>query len=187
MQWDTVCRRGAVVALSSVIAACGVFSSNPDIPSLVNKLRSTDSSVRGPANLELIRLGERAAVPVSELLKDPDPRVRHIAALTLESMGARAKPATAALIEALADPSDDVRIAAATALQPIGREAAAGVPALTRLLRDPNGTVRREAAKALGNIGAAAAPAVPELLQASKNDYMQDAADEAVRKIQSAR
>jgi HEAT repeat protein len=176
-----------VLALASAAAACGRWSSSPDIPALVAKLRNTNPSVRGPANVELIRLGEPAALPVSELLKDPDPKIRHLAALTLASMGAKARPAVAPLIAALDDSSDDVRIAAATALQPIGREAAAGVPALIRLLRDSNGTVRREAARALGEIGAPAASAVPALVQASKNDYMQDAADEAVRKIQSSR
>jgi HEAT repeat protein len=168
-------------------AGCGTWSSSPDIPSLVAKLRSTNPSERGPANVELIRLGEQAAVPVSELLKDPDPKIRHIAALTLSSMGARARPATAALIAALDDSSDDVRIAAATALQPLGRDAAPAVAKLTQLLRASNGTLRREAARALGEIGAPAASAVPALIQASKNDYMQDAADEAVRKIQSSR
>jgi len=175
----------ALLVLVSAVG-CGRREKTPDFPTLLESLRSPQPSVRGPAAVELITLGEPAALPVAGLLKDPDERVRHMAAMTLQNMAAKAQPAMPALIEALGDSSGDVRTTAATALRSFGPQAAPAVPALTRALKDSESIVRLEAARTLGDIGAAAEPAVPTLVQVSKLEFMRDAADDAVRKIQVA-
>lgn len=176
------------VALLAVATAvgCGGREKTPDFPGLLESLRSAQPGVRGPAAVELIGLGEVAALPVAGLLKDPDERVRHMAAMTLQNMGAKARPALPALIDALGDGSADVRTTAATALRSFGADAAPAVPALIRALNDRESIVRLEAARTLGDVGAAAEPAVPTLIQVSKLEFMRDAADDAVRKIQIA-
>ena len=178
----------APVALLLVFIApgCGRREKTPDFPALLEALRSPQPNVRGPAAVELIGLGERAALPVAGLLKDPDDRVRHMAAMTLQNMAGQARPAIPALTEALIDPVGDVRATAAVALRNFGPDAAPAVKALTGALKDPESQVRLEAARTLGEIGAAAEPAVPALLQASRIEFLRDAADESVRKIQVA-
>jgi HEAT repeat protein len=101
-------------------------------------------------------------------------------------MGTKARPALPALVEALVDESPEVRTTAAIALRRFGPDAASAVPALTRALKDRESVVRLEAARALGDIGAAAAPALPLLVESSKIEFMRDAADDAIRKIQIA-
>lgn len=91
------------------------------------------------------------------------------------------------ITRALSDDSAEVRLGAAMACEAVGAEAAGAVPALIKLLRDGDGAVRRQAAKSLGAIGAAASSAVPALGQASKEAYMHDAAEDAIRKIRTGK
>jgi HEAT repeat protein len=174
------------LVLSVVLPACRKEPPKPpDVAEFVAKLRDPNPEVRGPAVLELIRRGDEAALPVAALLEDPDSRIRGVAASTLWSMGPRSKAALPQIVRALADESAEVRLGAAMACEAVGPDAASAVPALTRLLRDPDGTVRRQAAKSLGAIGSAAASAIPALGQASKEAYMHDAAEDAIRRIRT--
>jgi HEAT repeat protein len=179
-------RAAFVLLVLAATVDCRRGRQNPDFPSLLQALRSPEPNVRGPAAYELIAIGEPAAEPVAALLKDPDARVRHMAAMTLQNMGAKARPAVLQLTEALADTSPEVRTTAAIALRAFGSAAAPAVPALTKALKDRESVVRLEAARALGEIGQAAEPAVPVLLEVGKLDFMREAADDAVRKIQIA-
>ena len=54
----------------------------PDPVALVEKLKSPDEAVSGAASLDLIRLGEPGVPALVELLKDPEPRHRALAART---------------------------------------------------------------------------------------------------------
>ena len=83
------------------LVACGPREEKPDIPKLLNELKSTRDDVRGRAGVALAVAGEPAAVPLTELLRDPDPRVRLLGAQTLWTLGARAKAVVPQLAEAL--------------------------------------------------------------------------------------
>ena len=90
------------------------------------------------------------AVPaLAAALQDPDCRVRHKAAVTLESIGREAEAAIPNLSEALSDEDDFVREWAAHALGAIGPAAADAVPALTEALLDDETCVRQAACEAL--------------------------------------
>jgi HEAT repeat protein len=86
---------------------------------------------------------------------------------------------------ALADPEPGVRLSAAMSLEAIGREARSAVPALVQALGDSDGNVRLWAVKALGAIGPDARSAVPALTRTARHDSLRQAADEAIRRIQS--
>ena len=121
-----------------------------------------------------------------DLLSDPDPALRALAARTFWGMGARAgSGAIAPLAEALADTDVSVRVSAAMALDNMGPAAAPAVPALIKALRDPDAKVRPWAARALGSIGPAAEAAVPALQKAGRLDGVQGPAEEAIRKIRT--
>jgi HEAT repeat protein len=166
------------------LAACGRREEKPDIPKLLNELKSPQDEVRGRAGIALASVGEPAAVPLTELLRDPDPRVRLLGAQTLWTLGPRAKAVVPQLAEALKDESAPVRMNAAMALEAIGFPAAPAVPGLIALLRDPDWSVRQHAAQALGAIGPDARAAVPALTKAAKDDFTRDAATRALQKIQ---
>jgi HEAT repeat protein len=175
----------ALVVIVSVPIACTKKDTGPDIPGLVHGLR--DERERPHAQTELILAGEPAAVPVAELLRDPEPRIRLAAAQTLWSLGANAKDAVPQLTAALEDTSPEVRANVAMALELVGPEAGPAVTALTSRLRDVDWNVRQHAAKALGAIGPAAKGAIPALVRASNDDYTRSAATEALQKIQGPR
>lgn len=104
----------------------------------------------------LYGLAQRGGVVVSDAvpalaaaLRDPDCRVRHKAAVTLEFIGTEAEAAVPNLIAALSDEDDFVREWAAHALGAIGATAADAVPALTEALLDEEPCVRQAACEAL--------------------------------------
>jgi HEAT repeat protein len=178
--------RLAAAALLPVVVVAGCSKPKPPDPvALVDKLKSTDEAVSGAASLELIRLGEPGVPALVELLRDPEPRHRAIAARTFWGMGARGGAAAPALGEALADADASVRVAAAMALENMGPAAAPAVVPLTGALRDPSAEVRPWAAKALGSIGGAAESAVPALERAARLDGLHGPAEEAIRKIRA--
>ena len=179
-------RFAAVVSLLLAPLACNGAAKPPDPAALVLKLRSPDATASGEAALELIRLGEPATPALVDLLRDPDPALRALAARTFWGMGARAgSEAVGPLAEALADPDVSVRVSAAMALDNMGPAAAAAVPALVKALRDHDPKVRPWAARALGSIGPAAEAAVPALQKAGRLDGVQGPAEEAIRKIRT--
>lgn len=143
-------------------------------PLLLQTLREGDSPLNIPPRaIETMRhigdAGEAAAPTVPELtnlLYDPDPVVRQMAAFALGRIGEPAAPAVPALIEALADPAQHVRDFAAFALGRIGEAAAPALPKLIPALSDTQPVVRLGAALALRQIGPAAEPAIPALVTA---------------------
>ncbi len=182
--------RGSFVTLGAIAAAmpllaCGSKPKPPDPVALVEKLKSPEAAVSGAAALELIGVGESAVPALVELLRDPDPSHRALAARTFWAMGARASGAASALGDALADSDTPVRVGAAMALDNMGPPAAPAIPALVQALRDPSGVVRLWAARALGRIGNAAESAVPALERAARLDGARGPAEEAIRKIRA--
>lgn len=176
-------RTVASLALLAVFLACRSKPAGPNIPALINDLQNPDPAVSGKANLELIRIGEPAVPPLIEMLKSDDVRFRTLAATALWGMGEKGRAAVPALASLLGDKEASVRVAAAMALENMGPDAAAAVPALIPALRDRDGKVRQWAAKALGKIGPAAEKAVPALTRAAKTEGIQQAAEEAIRRI----
>ncbi|MBI3929981.1 MAG: HEAT repeat domain-containing protein [Armatimonadetes bacterium] len=104
---------------------------------------------RWPALFALGKLGPPAAAgasPVSELLRDPDWRVRLEAARTLGVLGQPS--AIAALVLRLGDPERLVRNEIVRSLGRLGGEVAR--EALKRALRDQDESVRKAAREQLG-------------------------------------
>lgn len=165
----------------TVLAACRANNAKPDITGLVAALQSGDAEKSGRANLELIRLGEPAVPGLTEMLKDPDPRVRGLAASTFWGMGGKARSAVPALAEALADPDASFRTQVAMALENMGPDAKDAVPALIKALADPDRGVRQASVKALGRIGPAAKAAVPALSRALKKGSWPEAQEAILR------
>ena len=147
-----------------------------------------------------------------EALKDDCPEVRVRAAQARGEMNEEALPAVPALIESLKDPgtagfalndreplmcleakyngcglrhfgpNDQVSSSAATALGKIGVKAKAAVPRLIQAMDSNDIHLRLAAANALGMLGEAAAAAVPTLLAALKEDFLREAAANALGK-----
>jgi HEAT repeat protein len=87
-------------------------------------------------------------------LKDPDGRVRGLAAQAIGEIGPRAALAVPNLVALLADPDEGSRNSACIGLAGIGPAARAALPALQRSLRDPSVDVRRFAQQAIDKIEA---------------------------------
>lgn len=172
-----------LLAVVLVLGACKSKPKGPDVPDLLTRLQSADTTVSGEANLALIRVGEPAVPGLVEMLRSSDPRLRKLAATTLWGLGAKGKDAVPALAELLADPDPELRLAAAMALDNMGPAAVDAVPALIKALKDPEGEVRQWSAKALGHIGPAAASAIPALSKAAKADPVRPTMEEAIRQI----
>jgi HEAT repeat protein len=169
--------------VSSQLVSCSKKDSAADISNMIRGLKDERPDVRGPAQIGLISTGAPAALPVAELLNDPEPRIRLSAAQTLWSLGANARAATPQIIAALGDSSPGVRANAAMALELIGPDAVSAVPALVKCLHDVDWNVRQHAAMALGGIGPGAKSAVPALQRAAQDEFTRSAATEAMQKI----
>jgi HEAT repeat protein/protein-S-isoprenylcysteine O-methyltransferase Ste14 len=116
----------------------------------IRTLRLTDNwHFRSPYVGALERTGEQAVGPLIELLKDPDPSLRQIAAAVLGRIGS--KRAVDSLIESLKDKNSNIRWEAAGALGQIRAEKA--VEPLIATLEDESGPVVYLAAASLGRIG----------------------------------
>jgi HEAT repeat protein len=117
----------------------------------------------------LAAMGPPGVAALTELLKDPEAGHRCAAALTLRSLGPKARAAVPQLTQALSDGDPRVRRSAAEALGAVGPAARAAVPGLAGVLKDNAVWVRSSAAEALGQIGPAAGTALPSLTDALKD------------------
>jgi len=110
---------------------------------------------------------ESVAIPLVELLKDPYPDIRRVAA---ESLGKIGDPKIGrALVPLLTDPDARVREAAVRAVGRLGPSTGEGVSeAVVALLDDPNESVKQAVTIAIGDIEPPVRVfvAVPELLTA---------------------
>lgn len=85
-------------------------------------------------------------------LKDPDARVRELAAQAVGTIGPDASSAVPALIALLAYPDEGSRHSACIGLTGIGSRARAALPELRKALSDPSTHVRRFAQEAINAI-----------------------------------
>ncbi len=132
------------------------------------------------ASVRLNRSRDPAVVEsLAQGLKNPDPRVRVVAAQILGDV--ENPSAVPALAETLSDPDTQVSIAAASSLGKLK-----AVEPLAPALKDPRPEIRRFAAYALGKVrDPRAAPALEEVL-ADADPKMQEAAAEALAEIRAA-
>ena len=135
----------------------------------IERLKETDAATRMQAVAQLGLLGPRAlrsAGALGEMLADPMPQVRRLAAVALSEMGPEARVAVPALTRALADATTGVRRRAVMALGEIGPDARTAVPALIDLLTGSDPDLARRAIASLGQIGPTAPASIPALVAA---------------------
>lgn len=149
------------VGLSHVYVRAQRIPKIPDIPDisasasreekLIEAIRRADTwHARRPYVAALKYIGKPAVGPLIEVLKDPDPSLRDIAAGILGDIGSPG--AVDALIKCLADPDKNVRFSAVNALGELRAEKA--VDPLLRVLEEGGpGQTPYVAAVALGRIG----------------------------------
>jgi hypothetical protein len=85
-------------------------------------------------------------------LKDPDARVRELAAQAIGTIGSDATSAVPALIGLLGNAEEGSRLSALIGLTGIGRAAHEALPAIRKALSDPSAVVRRFAQEAVSTI-----------------------------------
>jgi hypothetical protein len=166
--------------------------STADAAILREGLSDSDEFVRQASAWNLTQNPKLAAglAPLLETaLGDKDAVVRGLAALAFVNCAGCARGALKSLVAALKDEDSNVRMKSAEAIASIGREGAPAVPTLIQALevQDENPQVLRSVAMALGSIGAAAAPAIGALEKTRAIPRVQTQADDALRRIRSAR
>ncbi len=163
-------RKGEIVAVLSVyiLLLAGLshlYVRSYALPKIPDEINSAESESRAEKYIRTLRLsdnwhfrrpyvsalekiGEQAVNPLIDLLKDPDPSLRQIAAAVLGRIGS--DRAVDALIESLKDDNSNIRWEAAGALGQIKAEKAVE-PLITRL-KDESAPVVYQTATALGRI-----------------------------------
>ena len=135
------------------------------IPALVDGMADADVRIRrnvafllngaaGTWNKSLEpKLDIRGCLPsLIAALKDPDARVRELAAQAIGTIGPDATSAVPALIGLLGNAEEGSRISALIGLTGIGRPAHETLPAIRKALSDPSAVVRRFAQEAISTI-----------------------------------
>ena len=165
---DSITQLGPSAIDHLIVRRFAEGEANPDEPSsdaYRRAIGADDSEIRMVALAGFAHRGEHSALPaVSQLLTDPDPRVRARAA---RACGKIAHPgAVGSLIEVLDDESVQVRREAAEALGQIGDPA--GMEALLSMVEDPDEIVRYVAVSGLS--GFASARSVDAITNALDDD-----------------
>jgi HEAT repeat protein len=192
---DSSVRVRAVRALGAIGPAAA-----DAVPELVRILRDEPTRVvRVEASHALSKMGPaaRSAVPaLAEALADKEPLVRMNAVMTLSKLRTEAWPAVPALIRALKDRGNRIELAGYhIAIQDVmamtlGRASAGhadAVPALTAVVETAiTPSFRKAAIHGLGEVGAEASAAVPLLRGLLQDEYLGEAAADALEKITGA-
>jgi HEAT repeat protein len=147
-------------------------------------IEDEDGFVRSIAAKRLGDLGliGNAALLVTVLSEDPDPRARRTAAQALELLGGEV--AAAGLARGLDDPMKDVRLASVTAIRRVDPTRATA--ALARLLlEDSIWEVRMQAAGALGLCGDTSVIPVLEAAVTDRNSFVSSAAVAALATLRA--
>jgi hypothetical protein len=159
------------------------------LPALEVALGAADAEVRRSALQVLIKCGQLHGVPVllfGDLLSDPEPEVRGLAAVALRELGPAGEPVMQDLIAALSDPEENVRIAAADAIATKGPTAIVAIPALIRAcqVEGEEVHVQRSLVSALGAIGPPAREALPVLRELAQIPRVSWPAEAAILEIE---
>jgi HEAT repeat protein len=127
---------------------------------LLRLLRDPAPDVRAQAASDLVFLvpDEEIVGALAVALRDPVVAVRHAAGLELFICGAKAEPATVALVAALDDSDLKVPRLAAASLSMIGPPARGALPKLAGLRTVPDEKLRAWVAEAEARIGTGSAP-----------------------------
>jgi len=145
-----------------------------------------DENLRQAAVWSLGQIGPKAGSAgvdaLKEALKDKESKVRCLAAIGLEGIGAKASSAIPQLIRTLDDPEISVRSRTASAIGAMGPAVSALAAKL--MAKGEDGFVLLNVAYALGNIGPGAKDAIPALEQALATRRAEAAARAAILKIQ---
>ena len=143
------CRGNCLVGASSALPSLAEAIFETETKTALAELETRTAAARRHAVPRLWSHSELGAETLAELLRDPDPQVRALAAIRLDSViFPRAVPGW---IDLLADENDSLRERAAISLGAIGDPAAVDALA-SALLNDRNADVRRQAARSLGMI-----------------------------------
>jgi len=175
----------AILALAELPAA----KFTAQFSALQAALGAVNPQVRRAALQVLIERGNLQAVPVlifGDLLSDPDPVVRGLAAVALRDLGPSGEPVMQDLISALSDPDENVRIAAADAIATKGPTAIVAIPALVRAcqVKGEEVHVQRSLVSALGAIGPPAREALPVLRELAQIPRVSWPAEAAILEIE---
>ena len=149
----------------------------PKLPAFLRQRLPTpkpvDPNFPGKIGNALMAVGQQELPRLIAALEDRDARVRHVAVLGIQYMGAKPDAAVPALCKLLSDPDDWVRGSALIALGLMGSKAKPAVPAFIATLRFGTNEhivgIRATAAWALGEVGPDARMAVPWLRQSLSN------------------
>jgi HEAT repeat protein len=156
-------KEGGAAALPILVEIVGDTTS-PEWSSLQVRVQAAEMlGAHGPAGKDV------AGPALVAALRDRNPEMRAVAAVSLEKVGYVSPEAVPPLIAMLKQSSDE-RVRAARGLAVQGAAAKAAVAPLTALLGDPEAEVRWNAAWALGKIGPEARAAVPALVARLKDD-----------------
>jgi HEAT repeat protein len=128
-------------------------------------LKDNDVEVRRYTVIALAEIGRQTAPVLRDVLCDPAPEIRILAAKAL-TQGPEAAAAVPVFLEALKRHSASDIVSCGQALAQFGPNAKSTVPILQAVLAAPEDDIRLWAALALGRIGPAARDAVPALRRA---------------------
>jgi HEAT repeat protein len=164
---------GVQFAAKESIEKIGILS-KPAVDSLILFINDENLHISLPVQKALIRIGQKAILPLIEALKGSINKVKTKAAYVLGKIGIEKgsplmKESSGALILVLKNEEAEVRAAAATGLGDIGIEYKEAIIALTEALRDPDDNVRYAAVDSLGKIGSGAKASSPFLAQMLKD------------------
>jgi HEAT repeat protein len=164
----------SVLAIACLVNTAKVTAENDDLTRLkqsIKSLHDVDPDKRAAAAREMFFYGGMAVRPLMEVLKSQDKNARIAAALGLESLGPRSRPAVPLLIGMLSAKDKEERKQAITALGKVKRAAAPAVPRLIEVLSwDDEADVRVAAIAALDLLGSSDKNVVPALMSALKDD-----------------
>jgi len=171
-------------------AAADVTYRGVPLSAYVKQLKGKDVKAQLDAIYAIQGMGPVAAAAVPDLvpfLSAQDWFVRTAAMKALSEIGPASAPAAPRLAEALSDQNADVRRAAAQTLVKLGPAGKEAVPALVARIEEPIPDIRGHVLAALAAIGPEARSAVPALkayLKKEQEQWLRNAADDALEKIQ---
>jgi HEAT repeat protein len=139
------------------------------VPVLLGGLRHPAGPVEPIADA-LGQIGRPAVEPLTQAVKDPEPRVRRGAALALGQIRPVPKGNLQTLAVGLRDPDRDVRAAFLTAIGYLGPRASEAVPAVRSMLRDESPAIRAQAIDVLSQAAPRDEHLLGDVIAVLKND-----------------
>jgi HEAT repeat protein len=152
------------------------------VPVLFGGLRHPACAI-GPIADALGQIGRPAVGPLTQAVKDPEPRVRRGAALALGQIRPVPKGNLQTLAAGLQDADRDVRAAFLTAIGCLGPRAGEAVPAVRNMLRDESPSIRAQAIDVLSRSAPRDERLLDDLIAVLKNDLDSGVQRQAIETI----